>query len=102
MVSTIAKQGKRMGKSIKRILKTEVLFPSSHSPVGEILVTLSAPPIVVPILFSMLLHESVAQAKSLPASIPTAEPITAWTQMSGEEINKAIRKIPPVQGLSQP
>lgn len=62
---------------------------------GKILVTLSAPFIVVPILFSMLLYE-------LPASIPTAEPITVWTQMSGEEINKAIRKIPPVQGLSQP
>lgn len=69
---------------------------------GEILVILSDPLIVAPVLLSMLLYKSVTQARSLPAIIPTAEPITAWTQMSGEEINKPIRNIPPVQGLSQP
>lgn len=78
------------------------MFPSSHSPLDETLVALIAPVIVVPVLLPMLLYKSVAQAKPLPASIPTAEPITVWTQMSGEEMNKPIRKIPPVQGLSQP
>lgn len=96
-----------MRKSIKRILKTEICvdFVSKQLFSGgilEILVILSGPVIVVSVVFPMLLYKSVAEDKSLPASIPTAEPITAWTQMSGEEINKPIRKIPPVQGLSQP
>lgn len=65
-------------------------------------VTVSAPIIAVPLLFSMFLYKSATQVKSLPASIPTADPIAACRQMSGEEINKAIRKMPPVQGLSQP
>lgn len=64
--------------------------------------TVNVPLIAVPLLFSMLLYGSVTQVKSLPASIPTADPIAACRQMSGEEMNKAIRKIPPVQGLSQP
>lgn len=68
----------------------------------EAFVTVNAPLIAVPLLFSMLLYKSMTQVKSLPASIPTADPIAACTQTSGEEINEAIRKIPPVQGLSQP
>lgn len=96
-----------MGKSNKSILKTElngfwVFFSSSHSPMEETFVTVSAPIIAVPLLFSMFLYKSATQVKSLPASIPTADPIAACRQMSGEEINKAIRKMPPVQGLSQP
>lgn len=38
----------------------------------------------------------------LPASIPTMEPMAACKQMSGEQMNRATRNTPPVQGLSQP
>lgn len=38
----------------------------------------------------------------LPASNPTMEPMAACRQMSGEEMNRATRNTPPVQGLSQP
>lgn len=69
---------------------------------GETFVTVNVPLIVVPLLFSLLLYRYVTKVKSVPASIPTADPIAACRQMSGEEMNKAIRKIPPVQGLSQP
>lgn len=37
-----------------------------------------------------------------PASSPTIDPMAACKQMSGEEINRATRIMPPVQGLSQP
>lgn len=37
-----------------------------------------------------------------PASIPTVEPMAACKQMRGEAMSNAMRKIPPVQGLSQP
>lgn len=37
-----------------------------------------------------------------PASSPTIDPMAACKQMSGEEINRATRITPPVQGLSQP
>lgn len=39
---------------------------------------------------------------SLPASSPTIEPMAACKQMSGEQMNRATRNTPPVQGLSQP
>lgn len=68
----------------------------------ETLLTVNAPVIAVPLLFSVLFYQSMTQIKSLPASIPTVDPIAACRQMSGEDKNKAIRKIPPVQGLSQP
>lgn len=64
--------------------------------------TINVPATLLPLLFSVPLYISVAQIKSLPANIPTADPIAACRQMSGDEINKASRKIPPVQGLSQP
>lgn len=38
----------------------------------------------------------------LPASSPTIEPMAACKQMSGEQMNRATRNTPPVQGLSQP
>ena len=38
----------------------------------------------------------------LHASIPTIEPMAACKQMSGEQMNRATRNTPPVQGLSQP
>lgn len=98
-----------MQKSIKRILKTEELIflsfffsPSNLSPMENTFVTINVPATLLPLLFSVPLYISVAQIKSLPANIPTADPIAACRQMSGDEINKASRKIPPVQGLSQP
>lgn len=39
---------------------------------------------------------------ALPASIPRIEPMAACRQMSGEQMNRATRNTPPVQGLSQP
>lgn len=38
----------------------------------------------------------------LPANIPTADPIAACKQISGEEMSRATRKMPPVQGFPQP
>lgn len=37
-----------------------------------------------------------------PAKIPMMDPIAACKQIRGEEMNRAARKMPPVQGLSQP
>lgn len=50
-------------------------------------------------------HEKMIPAERgavLPASIPTMEPMAACKQMSGEQMNRATRNTPPVQGLSQP
>lgn len=44
----------------------------------------------------------VERGAVLPASIPTMEPMAACKQMSGEQMNRATRNTPPVQGLSQP
>lgn len=38
----------------------------------------------------------------LPDTIPTADPIVACANVMGEEMNKAIMNIPPVQALSHP
>lgn len=38
----------------------------------------------------------------LPANIPTVDPIAACKKISGEEMSRATRKMPPVQGFPQP
>ena len=40
--------------------------------------------------------------QALPDNMLTVEPMIACAQVMGEEINKEIMKIPPVQGLSHP
>lgn len=46
--------------------------------------------------------EDGIQSSDTPASIPMVDPMAACKQMRGEATSRAMRKIPPVQGLSQP